>query len=116
MPGGVANFARKHADLLPALKRGLRERGVSDLHTFLFHAPMVSKPSFLVSFSMPAFLDAKEEFIKIVTEERQGQEWEQLLSSVHDAAASKNNPWYTTIAPEIQAAVPKDGAAQGEGA
>ena len=40
----------------------------------------------------------------MLRQDRQGLEWEQLLTSHHDTAASKGNAWYTTIAPEIQAA------------
>ena len=34
-------------------------------------------------------------------EERQCQQWEQLVSGVHDAGQSKGNPWWATIEPEL---------------
>lgn len=56
-PHGLANFARKHAELAPEVKRGLREHGVTELRTFLFHT-VVTKPSFIISFAMPVSIDA----------------------------------------------------------
>jgi len=103
-PKGLAAFYAKHSELLPEVKRQMREAGVTALQTFLFQPPMVTKPSLALTFAMPAALDAKEEFVELLQQDRVGQEWMQLLTSSHDAAAAKGNAWYTTIAPEIQGA------------
>lgn len=59
-PSGLANFMRKHSELLTDVKRELRERCVSELHTFMFQAPAVAKPALLITFSMPSSLNARE--------------------------------------------------------
>jgi len=105
-PIGIANFAKKSAEMLPEVKRLLRERGVTALQTFLFQTPAVAKPSFFVTLTMPASIDAKEAFVEMLREERLTHEWEQLVTSAHDAVGSKNNAWYATIVPEIQGAAP----------
>ena len=45
-------------------------------------------------------------FVDLLQQDRVGQEWMQLLTSSHDAAAAKGNAWYTTITPEIQGVAP----------
>ena len=38
---------------------------------------------------------------ELLREERLCQQWEQLLSGVHDFNASKGNPWWNSLVPEI---------------
>ena len=48
---GLISSVLANEEMLPEVKRGLRERGITSLQTFLFQAPLVSRPSFLITFS-----------------------------------------------------------------
>ena len=100
-PGGLAHFAQKHSESFPAVRRQLRERGVTEAHAFLFQPPAVPKPVLCLTMTMPIELEAREALPEMLKEERQCQQWEQLVSGVHDAGQSKGNPWWATIAPEL---------------
>ena len=50
---------------------------------------------------MPIALDALEALPEMLRQERLCQQWEQLVTGVHDTAASKGNPWWATIVPEM---------------
>ena len=100
-PAGLANFSTKHEELLPAVRRLLRESGILQFSTFLFQPPAVSKPSLVIHMLIPATLDAHSALPSILQTERVGQQWEQLMASVHDVAASRGNSWYSNLASEL---------------
>jgi L-rhamnose mutarotase len=100
-PAGLENFAQKHAEIFPAVRRLLRERGVTEAHAFLFQPPAVPKPVLCLTMTMPIELEAREALPEMLKEERQSQQWEQLVAAMHDAGQSKGNPWWATIAPEL---------------
>ena len=100
-PGGLAHFATKHAEKFPAVRRLLRERGVTEAHAFLFQPPAVPKPVLCLTLTMPIELEAREALPEMLKEERQCQQWEQLVAGVHDVGQSKGNPWWATITPEL---------------
>ena len=97
---GLANFSAKHAELFPAARRLLREHGITGCQTFLFAPPAVSKPSLVLTCAIPKLLGGGEALPSILRSDRIGQQWEQLIASVHDAAATKSNPWWSTITAE----------------
>ena len=70
-PGGLTAFAQKHLELFPQVRQ-------------------VTPP-----------LDALEALPEMLRQERLCQQWEQLVTGVHDTAASKGNPWWATIVPEM---------------
>ncbi len=107
---GLAAFSARHAELFPQVRRLLREQGVHDARAFLFAPPAVSKPSLTICLSIPSLLQA-EDALPSVMRDRVGQQWDQLLQSVHDAPASKNNPWWSTLALEACAAEAASAAA-----
>lgn len=102
-PGGLVAFATKHVELFPSVRRLLRERGVTDAQAFLFTPPAVGKPSLCLCLTLPIALEPKEALPELLRQERLCQQWEQLVAGVHDVAASKGNPWWATIVPELSA-------------
>ena len=83
------------------VRRLLRERGVTEAQAFLFTPPAISKPSLCLCLTMPIALDALEALPEMLRQERLCQQWEQLVTGVHDTAASKGNPWWATMVPEM---------------
>ena len=86
---------------LPAVRRLLREHGIVQFGSFLFQPPAVSKPSLVLHMQIPSTLEAEEALPQLLQSDRIGQQWEQLIVSVHDAPASRGNPWWSTITPEL---------------
>lgn len=103
---GLASFVAKHEALLPSVRRLLREAGVLQLGSYLFEPPNVQKPLLLLHMLIPATLDANDALPNLLRNDRVGQQWEQLISSVHDAASSRGNPWWSTIVRELGSATP----------
>ena len=100
---GLDNFAQKHADLFPQVKRLLREQGVTAMQAYLFQPPFVTKPCLTLTLTLPVSLEPREELPELLRKERLCQQWEQLIAGVHDVNASKGNPWWATIVPELSA-------------
>lgn len=100
-PSGLASFVRSHEELLPAVRRLLRESGIVQFGTFLFQPPAVSKPSLVMHMLLPATLEAERALPALLQADRVGQQWDQLIASVHDAPASRGNPWWATITAAI---------------
>lgn len=65
--------------------------------------PAVTKPSLLIQMQFPATMDAEDALPHLLQTDRLGQQWEQLISSVHDVPASRGNPWYANVVPELGA-------------
>jgi L-rhamnose mutarotase len=105
---GLARFLATHEELLPAVRRILREHGIVQLSSFLFQPPAVSKPSLLLQMQIPATLQADEALPQLLQADKVGTQWDQLLASVHDTAASRSNPWWSTITQEIGANTSND--------
>ena len=80
--------------------------------SFLFAPPVVSKPSLVLHMQIPATLDAEEALPQLLQADRVGQQWEQLVASVHDAPASRGNPWWATIVQDIGGTPATDDADQ----
>ena len=100
-PAGLQRFITKHEELLPAVRRMLREHGIVQFGTFLFQPPAVSKPSLVLHMQIPATLDAEEALPQLLQADRIGQQWEQLVASVHDAASARGKEWYANIVQEL---------------
>ena len=83
------------------VRRALRESGVQQCSTFVFQPPSVSKPSLMLQFLLPASLDADMALPNLLSQDRAGQQWHQLIDSVHDVGASRGNPWYMSISKEV---------------
>lgn len=94
---GLQRFMLKHEELLPQVRRLLREHGIVQFATFLFQPPAVSKPLLMLHMQIPATLVADEALPQLLQADRIGQQWDQLVASVHDAPASRGNPWWSTI-------------------
>ena len=47
----------------------------------------------------------EDEYLELLRKERLCQQWEQLIAGVHDVSASKGNPWWATLVPELSAAL-----------
>lgn len=98
---GLRRFVTKHEELLPAVRRLLREHGIVQFASFLFTPPLVSKPSLILHMQIPATLDAQEAFPQLLQADRVGQEWEQLVASVHDTAAARGKSWWESVSREM---------------
>ena len=96
--GGSALQAlqEKHEELLPQVRRLLREAGIVQFASFLFQPPLVSKPSMVLHMLIPASLDAEHALPSLLQEDRIGQQWMELLTAAHDTAAARGNPWWST--------------------
>ena len=103
--GGSALQAlqEKHEELLPQVRRLLREAGIVQFASFLFQPPLVSKPSMVLHMLIPASLDAEHALPSLLQEDRIGQQWMELLTAAHDTAAARGNPWWSNIQPELGA-------------
>lgn len=100
---GLARFRTQHEEVLPAVRRLLREHGIVGMSSFLFEPPAVSKPSLLLQMQIPATLQPDEALPHLLQADRVGQQWEALVAGVHDAAAARNNPWWGTLTQEMGA-------------
>ena len=97
---GLQRFLIKHEELLPSVRRMLREHGIVQFGSFLFEPPAVSKPLLLLHMQIPVMLDAAEVLPQLLQTDRIGQEWEQLVASVHDAPGSRGRAWYENMVRE----------------
>jgi hypothetical protein len=100
-PSGLATFATQHAELFPAARRLMRQQGILAAQTFIFTPPAVSKPSFFMALEIPTLLDAEEALPQLLRADPAGQAWEQLIAAAHDAPASRNNPWWSTLTQDV---------------
>ena len=50
---------------------------------------------------LPWAMDAETAFPAMLSDQKVGQQWVQLLDSVHDTGASRGNPWYLSITREL---------------
>jgi L-rhamnose mutarotase len=98
---GLTTFIKKHEEMLPAVRRLLRESGVQQFSTFVFLPPAISKPNMVISMQLPWAMDAETAFPAMLSDQKVGQQWVQLLDSVHDTGASRGNPWYLSITREL---------------
>ena len=98
---GLAAFARKLEELMPPVKRLLRESGVQQFTTFMFEPPAVSKPSLIITMLVPVTIEAGRCLPKLLGEEKVGQQWMQLIDSVHDASGSRGHPWHESVTKEL---------------
>lgn len=99
---GRREFAVKHGEMMPAVRRLLRESGVQQFTSFLFEPPAVSKPSLVLTMLLPATIDANDALPTLLAEDKVGLQWMQLLDSVHDVGASRNHPWHTSVTKELR--------------
>jgi len=100
-PAGLHRFVTKHEELLPHVRRMLREHGIVQFGSFLFQPPIVSKPSLVLHLQIPATLDAEEALPQLLQADRVGQQWEQLVASVHDVPSARGRAWYENIVQEL---------------
>ena len=68
---------------------------------FAERRPTFASRALFVSRALQATLEAEELLPKLLQSERLGQQWEQLLTSVHDAPASRGNPWWQNVSLEL---------------
>ena len=108
------DFRSKHEEMLPAVRRLVREAGIVELTSFLFQPPAVSKPSLLLSMLIPATLEADEALPGLLAADRVGQQWQDLLTGAHDAAAVRGRPWWENITKELGVDQPSAGGAEKE--
>lgn len=102
-PAGLQRFITKHEELLPSVRRMLREHGILHFSSFLFQPPAISKPALVLHMQIPATLDAEEALPLLLQADRIGQQWEQLIASVHDATSSRGRMWYDNMVQELGA-------------
>ena len=97
----LANFRTKHEEMLPQVRRLLREAGITQFASFIFLPPAVSKPSLILQMLIPTTLDAETILNELLQADRIGQQWQELLTSAHDSAAARGNSWWSTISREL---------------
>jgi L-rhamnose mutarotase len=97
----LQTFRTKHEELLPQVRRVIRQAGIVQFASFLFEPPLISKPSLVLHMLIPTTLDADDALPSLLQDARVGQQWMDLLSAAHDTAASRGNPWWANIQPEL---------------
>ena len=49
---------------------------------------------------LPWTMDPETALPALLSDNKVGQQWQQLLDSVHDTGASRGNPWYASVVRE----------------
>ena len=105
---GLAAFSAQHQRLLPAARRALRDQiGFYDLHAFLLTSN-ASRPGLVLTLSCRDHVDARAELQAALGELAPCREWGALLTSVYDTTSSRGQPWWGSLALELQPAEPAE--------